>query len=54
MKWGELQYNTAFVNHLILIFSANKSEINASGSRDKESFVCSLSNSLTLSVMNLV
>lgn len=54
MKWEELQCNAAFVNHLILIFSVAKSEINASGSRDKESFMCSLSNSLTLSLMNVV
>lgn len=51
MKWEELQCNTV-VNHLILIFAAAKSEINASGSRDKESFNRTLSNSLAL--MNVV
>lgn len=54
MNWEELQCNAAFVNHLILIFSAAESEINASGSRDKESFMCSLSSSLTLSPVNVV
>lgn len=52
IKWEELQCNAALVNHLILIFAAAKSEINASGSRDKESFIRTLSNSLTL--MNVV
>jgi len=54
MKREELQCNTAFINHLILIFSAAKSEINESGLRDKESFMCSRSNSLTLSLINVV
>lgn len=49
MNWEELLCNIAFVNHLILIFSVAES-----GSRDRGSFMSSLSNSLTLFLMTVV